>query len=183
LSTETDLWGLTAPSGNSTDKDVAYSSGAQSIEKEIRTMATFEIKLVIHRPIEDVFAFISNAENLPRWRAATLEVRPVSSGAPSAGSVFSGRFTFLGRPFEGNLEVIAREPCHRYATKMIEGPFPLEAHYTLESVEGDTHLTLMIQGETGGFFKLAEPLVVSMARRSYESDLHNLKEMLEAQAE
>jgi uncharacterized protein YndB with AHSA1/START domain len=145
-------------------------------------MATFEINLVIHRPIEDVFAFLSNAENLPRWRAATLEVKPISSGAPSVGSVFKGRFTFLGRPFDGNLEVIAREPYHRYATKMVEGPFPLEAHYTLEPVEGGTQLTLMIQGEPGGFFKLAEPLVVSMARRSYESDLHNLKEMLEAQA-
>jgi uncharacterized protein YndB with AHSA1/START domain len=145
-------------------------------------MATFEINLVIHRPIEDVFAFISNAENLPRWRAATLEVKPVSNGAPRVGSIFKGRFTFLGRPFDGNLEVIAREPHHRYATKMVEGPFPLEAHYTFEPVEGGTRLTLMIQGEPGGFFKLAEPLVVSMARRSYESDLHNLKEMLEAQA-
>jgi len=34
----------------------------------------------------------------------------------------------------------------------------------------------------GGFFKFAEPLVVSMAKRAYEADLHNLKEMLEAQA-
>lgn len=145
-------------------------------------MATFEINLVIHRPIEDVFDFISNAENLPGWRAATLEVKPVSGGAPRVGSVFKGRFTFLGRQFEGNLEVIAREPCQSYATKMVGGPFPLEAHYTLEPVQGGTHLTLNIQGEPGGFFKLAEPLVVSMARRSYESDLHNLKEMLEAQA-
>ena len=145
-------------------------------------MATFEINLVIHRPIEEVFAFISNAENLPRWRAATLEVTPVSSGDPNVGSVFKGRFTFLGRPFEGNLEVMAREPHQRYATKMVGGPFPLEAHYTLEQAAEGTRLTLIIQGETGGFFKLAEPLVVSMARRAYESDLHNLKEMLEAQA-
>jgi len=40
----------------------------------------------------------------------------------------------------------------------------------------------VIEGEPGGFFKLAEPLVVSLAKRSYEADLHNLKEMLEAQA-
>jgi carbon monoxide dehydrogenase subunit G len=148
----------------------------------MKTMVAFEIKIVVNRPVEEVFAFISNAENLPRWRAATLEVTPISSGASNVGSVFKGRFTFLGRHFEGNLEVIAREPHQRYATKMVGGPFPLEAHYTLEQADGGTRLTLMIQGEPGGFFKLAEPLVVSMARRSYESDLHNLKEMLEAQA-
>ena len=145
-------------------------------------MATFEINLIINRPIEEVFAFISNAENLPRWRAATLEITKISSGAPGVGSTFRGRFTFLGRPFEGNLEVIALEPQHRYGTRLTDGPFPLEARYTLERAGSGTHLTLVIEGQPGGFFRLAEPLVVSMAKRSYESDLHNLKEMLEAQA-
>ena len=32
-------------------------------------MAKFEINLVINRPIEEVFAFISNPENQPRWRS------------------------------------------------------------------------------------------------------------------
>jgi uncharacterized protein YndB with AHSA1/START domain len=145
-------------------------------------MATFEIKLIIHRPIEEVFAFISNAENLPRWRASTLQVSKVSPGAPVIGSIFKGRFTFLGRPFDGNLEVTALEPQHRYGTRLTDGPFPLDALYMLEPSEGGTWLTLIIQGQPGGFFKIAEPLVVSMAKRSYEADLHNLKEMLEAQA-
>jgi len=145
-------------------------------------MATFEINLVINRPIEEVFAFISNPENQPRWRAATLEIRRVSSEPLNVGSIVRGRFTFLGRPFDGNLEIIAWEPDRSYATRMVEGPFPLEAHYTLEPAEGGTHLTLLIEGQPGGFFKLAEPLVVSLAKRSYEADLNNLKEMLEAQA-
>ena len=65
---------------------------------------------------------------------------------------------------------------------MVEGPFPLEARYSLAPAENGTRLTLVVEGEPGGFFKLAEPLVVSMAKRSYEADLNNLKEMLEAQA-
>jgi uncharacterized protein YndB with AHSA1/START domain len=145
-------------------------------------MATFEINLVINRPIEEVFAFISNPENQPRWRAATLEITRVSSEPLGIGSVFKGRFTFLGRPFEGNLEIIAREPYRSYATRIVEGPFPLEGRYTLEPTESGTRLTLVIEGEPAGFFKLAEPLVVSLAKRSYEADLHNLKDMLEAQA-
>ena len=145
-------------------------------------MATFEINLVINRPIEEVFAFISNPENQPRWRATTLEISRTSSEPLGVGSVFKGRFTFLGRPFEGNLEITAHEPYQQYGSRMVEGPFPLEARYTLEPAESGTHLTLVIEGQPGGFFKLAEPLVVSLAKRSYESDLHNLKDMLEAQA-
>ena len=145
-------------------------------------MAKFEINLVINRPIEEVFAFISNPENLPRWRAGTLEIKQDSSGPLGVGSIVRGRFTFLGRPFDGNLEIIAHEPHQRYGTRLVEGPFPLEARYTLEPAGHGTQLTLVIEGEPGGFFKLAEPLVVSLAKRSYEADLHNLKEMLEAQA-
>jgi len=145
-------------------------------------MATFEINLVINRPIEEVFAFISNPENQPRWRATTLEISRTSSEPLGVGSIVKGRFTFLGRPFEGNLEIIALEPHRSYTARMVGGPFPLEARYTLEPAESGTRLTLVIEGQPGGFFKLAEPLVVSLAKRSYESDLHNLKDMLEAQA-
>lgn len=146
-------------------------------------MAKFEIALVVDRPIEEVFAFISNPQNQPVWRTATLEMTRTSSEPVAVGSIFKGRFTFLGRPFEGNLEVIVHEPHNKYATKMVDGPFPLEAHYALDAADDGTQLTLAIEGAPGGFFKLAEPLVVSMAKRSYESDLNNLKEMLEAQAE
>ena len=145
-------------------------------------MAKFEINLVINRPIEEVFGFISNAENLPLWRASALEVKRTSSEPSGIGSVFKVRFSFLGRPFDGDLQIIAHEPHKKYGTKMVGGPFPLEARYILEPTANGTQLTMVVEGTPGGFFKLAEPLVLSLAKRSYEADLNNLKEMLEAQA-
>jgi len=145
-------------------------------------MATFEINLAINRPVEEVFGFISNAENLPRWRASALEVKRMSSEPSGIGSVFKARFSFLGRPFDGDLQIIAHEPHKKYGTKMVGGPFSLEARYTLEPTANGTQLTMVVEGTPGGFFKLAETLVVSLAKRSYEADLNNLKEMLEAQA-
>jgi len=145
-------------------------------------MARIEINLVINRPIEEVFAFVSNSENLPRWRSTSLEVKKTSEGPLNVGSTFKGRFTFLGRQFDGNVVVTAHEPNRVFVSKMAEGPFPLETGYTLESVENGTHITFVVNGEPGGFFKFAEPLVVSMAKRAYETDLQNLKEMMEAQA-
>lgn len=145
-------------------------------------MARIEINLVINRPVEEVFAFVSNSENLPRWRSTSLEVKKTSEGPFGVGSTFRGRFTFLGRQFEGNIVVTGYEPNRVYVSKIAEGPFPLETAYTLEPVENGTNVTFVVEGEPGGFFKLAEPLVVSMARRAYDTDLQNLKEMLEAQA-
>ena len=145
-------------------------------------MARIEINLVINRPVEEVFAFVSNSENLPRWRSTSLEVKKTSEGPLGVGSTFRGRFTFLGRQFDGNVVVTAHEPNRVFVSKMAEGPFPLETGYTLEPVENGTHIAFVVNGEPGGFFKLAEPLVVSMAKRAYETDLQNLKEMMEAQA-
>ncbi len=145
-------------------------------------MARIEINLVINRPVEEVFAFVSNSENLPRWRSTSLEVKKTSEGPIGVGSTFRGRFTFLGRQFDGNVVVTAHEANRVFVSKIAEGPFPLETGYTLEPVENGTHVAFVVDGAPGGFFKFAEPLVVSLAKRSYESDLHNLKEMLEAQA-
>ena len=145
-------------------------------------MAKFEVNLVINRPIEEVFAFISNPENLPLWRTSALQVTKISPEPLGVGSVFRSRYSFLGRSFEATFEITALEPHARYAGRIVEGPFPLETRYTLEPFGSDTRVTLTAEGAPGGFFKLAEPLVVSMAKRSFESDMHNLKEMLEAQA-
>ncbi len=145
-------------------------------------MARIEINLIINRPVEEVFAFVSNSENLPRWRSTSLEVKKTSEGSIGVGSTFRGRFTFLGRQFDGNVVVTAHEANRVFVSKIAEGPFPLETGYTLEPVETGTHVTFVVEGAPGGFFKFAEPLVVSMAKRAYEADLHNLKDMLEAQA-
>ena len=146
-------------------------------------MATFEIKLVINRPIEEVFEFISNPENLPRWRASALQVTKLSPDQPlGVGSLYRSRYSFLGRAFEATIEIIARQSASHYAGRIIEGPFPLETRYTLEPDASQTRLSMIAEGEPGGFFKLAEPLVISMAKRSFEADFQNLKELLEAQA-
>ncbi len=147
-------------------------------------MATFEIKLIINRPIEEVFAFIANPENLPRWRSSALQVTKASPNEPiNVGSLFKARYSFLGRAFETTFEIIARQSPTSYTGRVVEGPFPLETRYTLKPDGNNTHLTMIAEGEPGGFFKLAETLVVSMAKRSFETDFQNLKEMLEARAE
>lgn len=144
-------------------------------------MARIQIDLIINRPIDEVFAFVSDAENLPRWRTSALEVRKSFKGPLGVGSIFQGRFTFLGQTIEGNLQVIVHEPNRKYATRMVEGPFPLETYYILDATRVGTWFTFVVDGHPGGFFKLAEPLVVSLAKRSFEIDLHNLKEMLESE--
>jgi hypothetical protein len=58
----------------------------------------------------------------------------------------------------------------------------IEQSLTFEPVEGGTSFTMIGEGETGGFFKLAEPILNRMWQRQLEGMLANLKDILEAQA-
>jgi uncharacterized protein YndB with AHSA1/START domain len=49
---------------------------------------TFENTVMIARPIEDVFAFLSDLENIPKWNYAIVETRKVSEGPVGVGTVY-----------------------------------------------------------------------------------------------
>jgi uncharacterized membrane protein len=51
-------------------------------------MLHFKNKLEIHRPVADVFSFISNFENMPKWNYFVLEVRKLSGGSIGLNTTF-----------------------------------------------------------------------------------------------
>jgi uncharacterized protein YndB with AHSA1/START domain len=138
---------------------------------------------VINRPIEEVFAFLTNAGNSPQWQGATLESKQTSEGPVGLGTTGQSASQFLGRRIESTWEVTEYELNRRASLKTTSGPVPIEQSATLESVEEGTKVTLVAEYEVGGFYKLAEPIVARMARRQSEADFGNLKDLLEAQGE
>ena len=52
--------------------------------------------------------------------------------------------------------------------------------YTCEEVSGGTRYTQVIEGEPGGFFRLAGPLLERAIKRQFRADLETLKDLLEA---
>jgi hypothetical protein len=87
---------------------------------------------------------------------------------------------FLGRQFDLTFEVTEHEPNGKNCVRSISGPIPFTGCRVVEPVDGGTRFTQTAEGEVGGFFRLAEPLVVRAARRQYETDLATLKDLLEA---
>jgi uncharacterized membrane protein len=145
-------------------------------------MATLEISTVINRPLEEVFAFLSNPENGPKWSSGSSDVTITSAGPLGVGSAYRSARTFLGRRIESEIEVTEYEPNRSYATKSTSGPFPMQSRVIFERAEGGTRVTGTLVGEPGGFFKLAEPLLVSMVKRQFDADLANLKDLMESHA-
>jgi hypothetical protein len=72
-------------------------------------VATFENTVMIRRPIEDVFAFLSDFENVPRWNYAIVETRKVSEGAVGVGTIYQQVRSVPSRS-EERFEVTAYDP-------------------------------------------------------------------------
>ena len=49
--------------------------------------------IVIEKPIEDVFVFAANVENMDRWFKGISETRLTSDGDYGAGSTFASKYT------------------------------------------------------------------------------------------
>ena len=145
-------------------------------------MAKAEIRTTIKRPVEDVFAVLSDVENSPTWSSSSLEAKQTSAGPIGVGTTTRSVSTFLGRRIEIESEVTEFEPNRKFASRSKSGPFPFQASITVERIEGGTRVNAAIEAEPGGFFKLAEPLIVRVAKRQFQSDFDNLKDLMEANA-
>ncbi len=144
-------------------------------------MLKIESSIVINRPVDEVFAVLSNIENNPKWSSGFLEAKKTSQGPIGVGTTWRAVQKALGQRIETEAEVTEYEP-NRKCTQRGKSPFPVKVQMTFESVEGGTRVNLRLEGEPGGFFKLAQPLVANMAKRNIEGDLANLKDLMEAHA-
>ncbi len=145
-------------------------------------MIRFEITEMVDRPAEEVFAYLTDAEKLPEWQSMVSESRQVSPGPMGVGARVTNVRNFLGRRIESEAEVTAYEPPRRFDLRVVSGPVPFQISHTLESREATTIVKVEAQGEPGGFFKLAEPLVGRQAERQFKNDFATLKDLLEAGA-
>lgn len=145
-------------------------------------MVRFETTITIDRPVEDVFAFVRDPGALPEWQTGVTEAHVEGGGPVQAGSKITEVRKFLGRELRSTLEVTALEENKTFNLKVLEGPIPFLIQQDFEAVDGKTKIVVVGEGEPGGMFKLAEPLVGKAAERQMKADFETLKDLLESRA-
>ena len=135
----------------------------------------------IGRPPEDVFAVLADIPNTPEWIAPVIAVRDFSGEPVGVGTTYTQVSKFLGKEFTIDIEVTTFEPDEKYGERFA-GVLPGEMAITLHAVDGGTRLHLHFEGEPGGFFGLAAPLLKSNMQKQITSDMNNLKALLEGSA-
>src|SRR6202140_5621748 len=121
-------------------------------------MVNVEIPVNIDRPVEEVFAYLSDVARIPEWNHMVDEVVP-SESRLRVGSTAPLKMRLRGRRIEATQEVTELEINRRVVIKT-GAPISVTDTWTFESLgENRSRLTYGSVGETKGFFKPAGPIV------------------------
>jgi uncharacterized protein YndB with AHSA1/START domain len=141
----------------------------------------FESQVTIRRPVEDVWAFMSDLFNMPRMRGRTLAARNVSPGPIGLGTVVDMRTVMLGFETHTSFTVIEWDPP-RAVVASLSGPLLRSGRMTIEltaTSEGTRRVTTLdVELSPGGI--LLWPLLGPLLRRSQARVDRTAKALLEA---
>lgn len=144
-------------------------------------MAKVEASVVINRPVAEVFAYATDLNTHSKWHEGLIEAKQTSSGPTGVGSTYRYVTQMAGqKKLETAGEVTEYVHNAKYAFKSTSGPFPLKGGFAFESAAGGTQVRFFAEAEPGGFFKLAEPILVGTMQKQMQTSLGNLKKLLEA---
>ena len=101
--------------------------------------------IVINRPIEDVFAVLTNVENTGKWFPADVKEWWTSDPPHGVGSTRRARVRMGSFSSENDAVVTVYEPPQRAAMKGTSPNAPFEATLTFEPVAGGTRVDAAIE--------------------------------------
>jgi len=135
----------------------------------------FENIIAIDRPIDEVFAFLSDFENIPKWNYYVLEVRQLSESPIGTGTTYHQ----VRKTDQQDFRIVEFEPNHKVAVKTLPQSSPsFERRFTLYE-EGDTTRIRDQWKLDTGRPALLERLARGRVKSAVAENLSKLKELLE----
>jgi uncharacterized protein YndB with AHSA1/START domain len=143
---------------------------------------SFQISLDIHRTPSEVFAFVADFRNMPRWYEAVERVTATTSASFGTGTRFHMVRSLPGGPSHNDVEVTSYQLDKEVTFASTSGPTPFRYHYRVEPITDGTRLTLNgeINGEglPGPAARLGS-LTSRLFQQGMKKNLHVLKRVLE----
>jgi uncharacterized protein YndB with AHSA1/START domain len=142
----------------------------------------FKATVVIDRPIDDVFSFLADGENDPKFSPRVLEIAKTTVGPPGVGTRYASTVKDAGMKTKREFELTEFEPPTRirWAERSKNLVTAREGGYDLERVGDGTRVTIHNVLEGHGLGKLIAPLALRAARKGADDFGTSIKAAVEA---
>jgi uncharacterized protein YndB with AHSA1/START domain len=138
-------------------------------------MIKIERTITIHRPVDEVFAYLCDVEHGPQYISGQRAAHMTSVGPMAIGTTFvtTGKFPRQS----GSNEVIEFEPNSRLTWKATFGGRATTT-WRFDPSGQSTRITFTRMSDATGLLRLAEPMMEQLANGQVDHDLGALKELL-----
>jgi uncharacterized protein YndB with AHSA1/START domain len=142
----------------------------------------FRATVVIDRPIAEVFAFLADGENDPKFSPRVLEIAKTTDGPPAVGTVYASTVKDAGVKTKREFKLTEFEPPTRirWAETSKNLVTATEGGYDLEPDGSGTRVTIYNILEGHGPGKLIAPLALRSARKGADDFGKSIKAAVEA---
>lgn len=141
-------------------------------------MPVIEHKIQINRSVNDVFKFMVDFSNNPKWQPSSIRLE--RSGTVKLGEMVVGTRRVMGRMVHVNADVVDYAPNQTIAYTGVMGSFPFRSTYKFYFGGGGTELTEIMDVRISWLYFWARPFVMGGLDGQIRTSLQNLKSFMDS---
>ncbi len=122
-------------------------------------MAHAESKIIVRRPIEEVFAFVLDGTNNAYWRPGVLDIKKLTRKELGVGSRFRQGVNGPTGRVDADFEIVECDEPYRIKVQVTSGPVQPTALYRFKEVDGGTEVYFSLDYRASGVTRLMEPMI------------------------
>lgn len=146
-------------------------------------MARIAGELIINRPVAEVFDFVADERNEPRYNPRLHHVELATPGDIGLGTRFRAETTLRGQSVPMVIAFTAYERPRRLGSVTHMATMDIVGELNFESLPAGTRMRWSWDLRPHGLLKLLTPLVVRMGQHQERAIWTSLKRVLEASPE
>lgn len=134
--------------------------------------------VVINKPVDKVFAYVSDLTNNQKWQKHLEEFNITSENTTGAGTTYHLVNSIMGYRIEAGGVISEYETNRHCVHKIVSGPIMGQSRMTVEAFEGGTKLTVEAEADLT-LFRFLKTIILAKAKKQLATDLNMLKTVLE----
>jgi hypothetical protein len=135
--------------------------------------------VTINRPIQEVYAYVTDHANDKYWKPFVTESRKISAGPIGVSTRFEIVTVAWGYRRAGEVEVLEYEPYNLYAYRSNDELFSFVARLAFSTTSSGTLIQGYVKFHAQGLWKLLVPIPLLFFQSQTRQTFNRLKQVME----